>query len=40
MMKNNLIDNMLKWANDRIGETKYAGCCLSFISLFFFDTWK
>ena len=25
MMKNNLIDNMLKWANDRIGETKYAG---------------
>lgn len=25
MMKNNLIDNMLRWANDKIGETKYAG---------------
>ena len=31
MMKNNLIDNMLGWANDKIGETKYAGWCLSFI---------
>ena len=31
MMKNNLIDNMLIWANDKIGETKYAGWCLSFI---------
>jgi cell wall-associated NlpC family hydrolase len=31
MMKNNLIDNMLRWANDKIGETKYAGWCLSFI---------
>ncbi len=26
-----LIDNMIRWAEDRLGETKYAGWCLSFI---------
>lgn len=26
-----LIDNMISWAKDRLGETKYAGWCLSFI---------
>ncbi len=29
MMKNNLIDSMLGWANDKIGETKYAGWLLN-----------
>lgn len=26
-----MLKNMLRWANDKIGETKYAGWCLSFI---------
>lgn len=26
-----IIENMIRWAEDRIGETKYAGWCLSFI---------
>ncbi len=26
-----LIENMIRWAEDRLGETQYAGWCLSFI---------
>ena len=26
-----LIENMIRWAEDRLGETRYAGWCLSFI---------
>ena len=26
-----LIENMLRWAEDRLGETRYAGWCLAFI---------
>lgn len=31
MNKNELIENMIRWAEGRLGETKYAGWCLSFI---------
>lgn len=31
MQENTLIENMLRWAKDMLGETKYAGWCLSFI---------
>ena len=31
MNEKKLIQNMLRWAEDRLGETKYAGWCLSFI---------
>ena len=31
MDENNLIENMIRWAEDRLGETGYAGWCLSFI---------
>ena len=26
-----LIENMIRWASEKLGETKYAGWCLSFI---------
>lgn len=26
-----MIDNMIVWANDKLGNKKYAGWCLSFI---------
>lgn len=26
-----MIENMIRWAEDRLGETQYAGWCLSFI---------
>ena len=26
-----LIENTIRWARDRLGETKYAGWCLSFV---------
>ena len=31
MNENNLIENMIRWAEDRLGETGYALWCLSFI---------
>ena len=31
MNENILIENMIRWAEDRLGETRYAGWCLSFI---------
>ena len=31
MNEKELIQNMLRWAEDRLGETKFAGWCLSFI---------
>ena len=31
MNENNLIENMIRWAEDRLGETGYAGWCLSFV---------
>ena len=31
MNENKLIENMIRWAEDRLGETRYAGWCLSFI---------
>lgn len=30
-MEKNMIDNMITWAKSRIGDTKYASWCLSFI---------
>ena len=30
-MKNEITENMIRWAEDRLGETRYAGWCLSFI---------
>lgn len=31
MDRMSLIENMIHWAEDRLGETQYAGWCLSFI---------
>ena len=31
MNENTIIENMIRWAEDRLGETKYAGWCLAFI---------
>ncbi|WP_022763636.1 hypothetical protein [Butyrivibrio sp. XPD2006] len=31
MDKSKLIDNMIRWAKQKIGSTEYAGWCLSFI---------
>ena len=31
MNENILIENMIRWAEGRLGETRYAGWCLSFI---------
>lgn len=31
IMEKNMIDNMIAWAKSRIGDTNYAGWCLSFI---------
>ena len=28
---NIMTENMIRWAEDRLGETRYAGWCLSFI---------
>ena len=30
-MENEVIENMIAWAKSRLGETRYAGWCLSFI---------
>ena len=30
-MEPEMIENMIRWAEDRLGESKYAGWCLSFI---------
>lgn len=31
MNRNIIIENMIRWAEDRLGEAQYAGWCLSFI---------
>ena len=31
MDENTMIENMIRWAEGKLGETKYAGWCLSFI---------
>ena len=31
MDENTVIENMIRWAEGKLGETKYAGWCLSFI---------
>ena len=31
MDEHTAIENMIRWAEDRLGETKYSGWCLSFI---------
>ena len=31
MSENIMIENMIRWAEDRLGEIGYAGWCLSFI---------
>ena len=31
LMNNKMIENMIRWAEEKLGERKYAGWCLSFI---------